>query len=226
MARLRSSRANVDGSGRRAAVDRHLQPGWVSAVDSMFNRVDSYTTENVTFFAGGRIEVRHFSWSRPMGSTWETGERCYLFNMSLSNSEPPALWTHLGTGLQVQRSIRGGLTFVPPGQRMSSSFGAGQSRSLCCMFDASVIEPFLIEAPDWSCNQARLRDCAHLGGTEVEWLLRRMYREVREPDLRLRAPWNASPGRLQLRSPGIPAAQRRGRSACGRSCTVAPATDP
>jgi AraC family transcriptional regulator len=176
------SHGKIDGTGKRSAADRKIQRDWVFAKNSMFDRVDSYTTENLTVFPGGRIEVRYFSWSRPMDNVWETGKRCYLFNMSLSNQEPPTTWTHLDTGLQKRRTGRGGLTFVPPAQKMSSSFAAGNSRSVCCMLDANVIEAFLTDAPEWNWSQALLDDCAHVGGTEIEWLLRRMYREVQEPD--------------------------------------------
>ena len=176
------SHGKIDSTAKRSAADRKIQRDWVFAKNSMFDRVDSYTTENLTVFPGGRIEVRHFSWSRPMDNVWETGKRCYLFNMSLSNQEPPTIWTHLDTGLQKQRTGRGGLTFVPPAQKMSSSFAAGNSRSVCCMLDANVIEAFLTDAPEWNWSQALLDDCAHVGGTEIEWLLRRMYREVQEPD--------------------------------------------
>jgi AraC family transcriptional regulator len=50
------------------------------------------------------------------------------------------------------------------------------------MLDADVVEAFLTDAPEWNWSQALLDDCAHVGGTEIEWLLRRMYREVQEPD--------------------------------------------
>jgi AraC family transcriptional regulator len=179
---MRLSQGKVDGKGRRSPADREIQRDWVFAQNSMFNRVDSYATENLTAFPGGRIEVRHFSWSRPMVSFWETGKKCYLFNMSLSNQDPLTTWTHLETGLRKQRAARSGLTFVPPGQKMSSSFSAGYSRSVCFMLDANVVESLLSEAPEWNWSQALLDDCAHVGGTEIEWLLRRMYREVQEPD--------------------------------------------
>jgi AraC family transcriptional regulator len=50
------------------------------------------------------------------------------------------------------------------------------------MLDANVVEAFLTAAPEWNWTQSLLDDCAHVGGTEIEWLLRRMYREVQEPD--------------------------------------------
>ncbi|HEX4376795.1 MAG TPA: helix-turn-helix transcriptional regulator [Steroidobacteraceae bacterium] len=166
----------------RAAVDRNIRRDWISAERSLFNRCDSYTTENLMMFPGGRIEVRRFSWSRPIESVWETGKGCYLFNMSLSNHEPTTTWTHVETGLRQQMTGRKRLTFVPPGQKIASSFGAGNSRSVCCMLDAKLVEAFLTEAPRWNWSQSLLDDCANVGGTEIEWLLRRMYREVRQPD--------------------------------------------
>lgn len=167
---------------KRPGADRKIQRDWIVAENSMFNRVDHYTTENLRVFPSGRIEVRQFGWSRPINSIWQTGERCYLFNMSLSNQEPPVTVTHLDTGLQKQLKGRSGLTFVPPGQKMSSSFAAGNSRSLCCMLDANVVESFLTDIPAWNWSQRLFDDCAHVGSTEIQWLLRRMYREVQEPD--------------------------------------------
>ncbi len=166
----------------RTAVDRSIRRDWVSAEKSLFNRCDSYTTENLMMFPGGRIEVRRFSWSKPIESVWETGKRCYLFNMSLSNHEPTTTWTHVETGLRRHISGRKRLTFVPPGQKIASSFGAGHSRSVCCMLDAQIVEAFLTDPPRWNWSQTLLDDCAQVGGTEIEWLLRRMYREVRQPD--------------------------------------------
>jgi AraC family transcriptional regulator len=176
------SNRKFEGSGKRSAADRKIQREWMFAENSIFNRVDSYSTENLTLFPSGRIEVRQFSWSRPMESVWETGKRCYLFNMSLGNQEPTATVTHLDSGLQKQIKGRGALAFVPPGQKMSSSFGAGNSRSVCCMLDAHVVDSFLTDTPTWNWSPALLNDCAHVGGTEIHWLLRRMYREVQEPD--------------------------------------------
>ena len=176
------SHAKFEGIGKRSAADRKIQSDWIFAENSMFNRVDSYATEHLTVFPSGRIEVRQFSWSQPMDNTWETGKRCYLLNMSLNNQEPPVTWTHLDTSLQKRITGRVGLTFVPPGQKMLSSFGVGNSRSVCCMLDANVVESFLTEAPTWNWGPALLNDCAQVSGTEIQWLLRRMYREVQEPD--------------------------------------------
>jgi AraC family transcriptional regulator len=176
------SQVMIESSPARAtAPDRKSKRDWVFVENSMLNHVDGYATEVLTAFSGGRIEVRHFSWSRPLVSVWQTSRRCYLFNMSLSNQEPAATWTHLDTGLR-KKMARGRLTFVPPGQKMSSSFAPGSSRSVCCMLDASVVDSFLTDTPVWNWGQALLDGCAHVGGTEIEWLLRRMYREVQDPD--------------------------------------------
>jgi AraC family transcriptional regulator len=176
------SQQTPDLIGQPPVADRCIQRDWVFAENSMFNKVDSYAMENLTTFPNGRFEVRHFSWSQPIVSIWETGPRCYLFNMSLSNQDPLTTWTHLDSGFRKQRGGRGGVTFVPPRQKMSSSFAAGYSRSACFMLDASVVEAFLSDTPKWNWSQALLEDCANVDGTDIEWLLRRMYREVQEPD--------------------------------------------
>jgi AraC family transcriptional regulator len=173
---------NVESTGKWSAADRKSRGDWVVAENSLFDRMDDYTIEQFTAFPGGRLEVRRFAWSQPMHNVWHTSSRCYLLCLSLSKEEPPSTWTHLDTGLQVSKSVRTGLTFVPPGQHMSASFAAGSSRSVGCMLDAQIVEAYLADTPKWNWDEGLLTSCAHVEGTEIEWLLRRMYREVQVSD--------------------------------------------
>jgi AraC family transcriptional regulator len=144
---------------------------------------DSYRTEYLTDVPAGRIEVRHFSWSRPIDALWETDARHYLLNLPLHSQETATSWVHPQTGLRHSKAARSGLVLIPPGQQFLTRFStAGSSRSICFLLNATVLEGFLTDAPEWKWNQSLIDDCAQLGGTEVEWLLRRMYREVRGPD--------------------------------------------
>jgi hypothetical protein len=58
----------------------------------------------------------------------------------------------------------------------------GQLRSLRCMLDAGLVESFLNTTPMWDWRRVPLREEMRLGGGQIEWLLGRMYRELREPD--------------------------------------------
>lgn len=51
-----------------------------------------------------------------------------------------------------------------------------------CMLEAGLVESFLNAAPMWDWGRVPLHEAMHLCGGQIEWLLRRMYREIREPD--------------------------------------------
>jgi hypothetical protein len=56
------SYGKIECAKKHPVADRKIQRDWVFSENSMFNRVDSYATENLTAFSSGRIEVRQFSW--------------------------------------------------------------------------------------------------------------------------------------------------------------------
>jgi AraC family transcriptional regulator len=69
---------------------------------------------------------------------------------------------------------------VPPGQELSSISQPGSSRGIRCLLDAALLESFLDDAPEW--HDALLHQAFHLSGGQIEWLMRRMYREMAAPD--------------------------------------------
>lgn len=166
-----------EGNHRKA-----LNDGWLHVERSMSDQLDSYVTENALSFSGGWMEVRQFSWRGPTENLWSTDHRCYLLNMSLSSGRTTTLASSL-----TERKIEGetvGRTFmVPPDQTLRcNNMGKGQARSIRCALDADLVEAFMGDAPSKAWKERRLRDSLHLGGGQIEWLLRRMYREVQDPD--------------------------------------------
>jgi AraC family transcriptional regulator len=71
---------------------------------------------------------------------------------------------------------------VPPGQTISYYGRGGHCRTMRCFLDADLIERHLPAKPVWSDERLAREDLLALGGGEIEWLLRRMYREVTNPD--------------------------------------------
>ncbi len=152
---------------------------WMDIRKSIFDDVDRFTAEQQVNFAGGAIEIRHYSWSKPVESIWSTGQRCYLFHMALDGGGPPHVVTNLKSGNNAPSQM-GRLAMVPPGQELSSISQAGSSRAIRCLLDATVLEEFLDDVPDW--HAAVLHEAFHLSGGQIEWLMRRMARETAAPD--------------------------------------------
>ena len=156
--------------------------GWLSVERSMYDRIDRYVTENHHVFPGGWLEVRKYGWSQPIENIWTTGKRCYLINMSLAGHETASVVTNLKTGECGRLESSGTILLVPPGQTMQCQSRKGHVRSMRCMLEASLVESFLDAVPMWDWRRVPLQEEMHLGGGQIEWLLRRMYREIREPD--------------------------------------------
>jgi AraC family transcriptional regulator len=70
---------------------------------------------------------------------------------------------------------------VPPNQTFETRSNAGEMRSLRCVLDAELINSFLPDSPDWAWDEGTFHDSVQLGGGQIEWLLRRMYHELKEP---------------------------------------------
>ena len=156
--------------------------GWLNVERSMYDRIDRYETENHHVFPGGWVEVRKYGWSQPIDNIWTTEKHCYLISMSLAGHETASVVTNLRTGQRGELESRGNIHLVPPEQTMQCQSRNGQLRSMRCVLKASLVESFLDAVPMWDWHRVPLHEEMHLGGGQIEWLLRRMYREIREPD--------------------------------------------
>jgi AraC-like DNA-binding protein len=148
----------------------------------MYDHIDRYETENHHVFPGGWLEVRRYGWSRPIENIWTTQKRCYLLSMSLAGRETASVVTNLRTGQCGQIGETGWISLVPPEQTMQCRSRQGQVRTMRCVLEAGLFESFLDAVPMWDWGRVPLHEEMHLGGSQIEWLLRRMYREIREPD--------------------------------------------
>jgi AraC family transcriptional regulator len=177
---IRSAQKDNCQIKRNAA--RELYKGWLNVERSMIPDIDSYVTERLQVFSGGWLEVRKYRWSQPVEVIWSTEKRCYLLSMALDGHETATVVTDLKTGQQRELDPKARMIMVPPEQLLKCNSESGQVRSLRCVLDAELVESFLDAIPMWNWSGVSLHKTHNLGGGQIEWLLRRMYREVSQPD--------------------------------------------
>jgi AraC family transcriptional regulator len=170
------------GCGTKRNDARELYKGWLSVERSMYPAIDSYVTERLQVFSGGWLEVRKYRWSQPVEVIWSTEKRCYLLSMALDGQETATVVTDLRTGQRRELDPKARTIMVPPRQLLKCNSEAGQVRSLRCVLDAELVESYLNAIPMWDWSRVSLDKTHNLSGTQIEWLLRRMYREICQPD--------------------------------------------
>ena len=69
--------------------------------------------------------------------------------------------------------------FVPASLRVRSGTASGRQRSLGCYIAPTLIEGLLEDEPTW--NDARLAEALALSDPATEWILLRIYQELRQP---------------------------------------------
>jgi len=175
------TRAQRKVSGQYGIV-RKQYAGWIQIEQSMFDRFDEYTAEDFLLFDGGWITVQQVRYSQPVEIVWTTDKRCYAFDLAL-NERPKATTASIrGCGTRAEPASIGRVLMVPPDQTIRYAGSGGHCRTMRCFLDAELIERYLPEKPVWSSGRLSLQNTLTIGGGEIEWLLRRMYRELSNPD--------------------------------------------
>ena len=161
---------------------RGLYDGWLKVEQSTMDRMDSYRVENHVAFTGGWVAVQQCSWTQPIEPLWTTSERCYVLDLSLDSRKAATTVEYLNESHAAGPVSVGSMYMVPPGQTLLLRAKRGQARSLRCFIGAELIDRHLAERPDWNDFKSLPQAMVKLGGGQIEWLLRRMYRELHEPD--------------------------------------------
>jgi AraC family transcriptional regulator len=156
--------------------------GWLNVERSMIHTMDRYATESMLSFPGGWVEMRQYKWSRPIESVWATTQRCYMLNLSMSGWMKGGSAKNLHAIRRPEPETIGRMYLIPPQQTLRSNSIAGEARSIRCALDADLFERYLADAPRWRQNEDLLHAAFNISGGQIEWLLRRMYRELRSPD--------------------------------------------
>lgn len=147
----------------------------VRVPDSDLSALNSFTTERSFDFGRGVVHVRKYTWLHPTTDVWTANK--YLLDLPLSRRPGPAQATYLDTRRKVSDRL-GRILFVPPGRIVESGTVQGHQRSMQCLLSADMVEELVGSSPTWS--DAKLAEGLSLNSPEVEWLLRRIYREVQD----------------------------------------------
>lgn len=137
--------------------------------------LNSFTIESSLDFGHGLVEVRKYTWLHPTTDVWTADE--YFLDIPLSRRPGPAQATYLDTTRRVSDRL-GRVFFVPPGRTVESGTVQGEQRSMLCLLSAEMVDGLVGRSPTWS--ETKLAEGLSLNCPEVEWLLRRIYREVQD----------------------------------------------
>jgi AraC family transcriptional regulator len=136
---------------------------------------ESFTVESGVKFARGWVEVRQYTWAKPTQDIWTPD--AYFLDISLS-PRTDARGSYLGLSRRNAPETIGRVMLVPPGHTLQTGCELGRQRSMHCVLEAGMIEDVLRRAPSW--DEASLREALHINSPEIEWLLLKIYREMRQ----------------------------------------------
>ena len=138
-------------------------------------RADVAFVERSVRLKTGSVEVVEYDWPSAGNYVWTCDS--YYLEFPLAR-RPGAAWaSYLDTGAPVTGRL-GRIMFIPPGRTVQASCEAGKQRSLVCVFSADLFESIL--PPDVTWDAATLAKGLSLGGPEPEWLLLKIYKELKD----------------------------------------------
>jgi AraC family transcriptional regulator len=137
----------------------------------------SYRVEDRHLFSHGHIEMREYLWSRPVEAVMTAEPGVVSINMALTPRPTHTRIARLGEGRQEPEDI-GRILVLMPGSSFHLSAPTGSVRSVQCELELCRFEELLGERPKWADHGGSFE----LGGSgsDIEWLLNRMYQELRQ----------------------------------------------
>jgi AraC family transcriptional regulator len=144
-------------------------------IGSPLSALDTFTVEHKLDFGRGAVEVRRYSWLHDTDDVWTSDS--YFLHMCLTPRPSPASATFLDGGPGGTETV-GRIMFVPPGRTIRSGGPRGRQRGMHCVLSREMVEGLLGRAPTW--DSASLAEGLHLSGPEIEWLLLKIYSEMRQ----------------------------------------------
>jgi AraC family transcriptional regulator len=139
----------------------------------------TYIIESTLKFARGYVEVGKHTFNHPVEGDLPFNDNTYILNIAISRRLVPSRVHYLDAGNHCAPQDQGRILMLTPGRRVRVTAPAGELRSMHCMLDRAMIETLIRRKPEWS--ERMLQDAAHLEGPDLEWLMLRIYRELREP---------------------------------------------
>jgi AraC family transcriptional regulator len=131
---------------------------------------ESFTVERRVRFAHGYVEERRYFWSGPLEDVVTIEDDWIVLNMALTPRPGPMRVDRLGPG-GGRSEEAGRILVIRPGETYRFTAPTGQVRSMLCALSRRKVEALVGAGLDWRGLDA--------GGAEVEWLLNRIYRELR-----------------------------------------------
>ena len=128
-------------------------------------------------FGVGVAEIVDYRWGSPTAYVWTCDG--YFVTLPLTPRPGPAWAAYLDTRGPVRERLARAM-FVPAGRTVESGGPPGKQRSLACMFSTEAFEGLLPHDPVW--NEERLSQGLRLNGSQVEWLLFKIYTELKQDD--------------------------------------------
>ncbi len=129
-------------------------------------------------FPGGRIEIHEFARNGGDEGVCSSDRSHYLLDLVLS----PRPTASAGGSLRLDsEDALGSLFLVPPGETVRFSIPHAGLRTIRCLLSVKLIDPYLGEGLVW--DRDTRREAFDLGGGQIEWLLRRMYSELRASEI-------------------------------------------
>lgn len=121
------------------------------------------------------IELLRHDWSQPNVGARICEDQAYL-DLCLTSRPGPARGCYNRWGHKRVEPI-GSILFVPPGMTFYGSCGAGKQQSLACLIDSRYFEGKLENI-----NDLALLECMNVKSSDVSYGLRRIARELVDPD--------------------------------------------
>jgi AraC family transcriptional regulator len=150
------------------------------SADSAIAQV-AYRVEQHHVFSGGHVEIRRYHWSRAVEDVIVTEDDTLVLNMALSTRPAQTRMARIRDNGEDRPSDLGRVMIMVPGQRYRLSAPSGAFRSIRCVIRRDWLQ-LLVGGPiDWT---AFWRDAVPLSpGAEIEGLLARIHRELRQERL-------------------------------------------
>jgi AraC family transcriptional regulator len=137
--------------------------------------VAGFKPERMMQFRRGWVEARNYHWDGTF--EWTADQDAYWFNLALAPRPASASMTYVSAGRRGPPLGPGRAIMVPPGQTVRATVEASRYRTVDCVVDACVLDEVLGRPPEWEPELLPQTACL---GREVEWLLLKMYQELRQ----------------------------------------------
>lgn len=138
---------------------------------------DTVAVKRSVPFGTGVVEIVDYSWGRPTTYVWSCDG--YFVTLPLTPRPGPAWAAYVDTRVTVKERLARAM-FVPAGRTVQSGGPPGKQRSLACLLSADLFDALLPHEPVW--NEASLSEGLRLSAPEVEWLLFKIYTELKQDD--------------------------------------------